>query len=165
MTEPARRFGARVLVVDDQDRVLLINEQLDDDQGPYWLTPGGGIEPGESPVAAAVREVYEETGLRVSVRPDSPVVHVDRRTWSYAGQAFDQTNHFYVARSPSGVDPVPAEPTEMEAATLLGLRWWTLNELRGSIETFFPPEIAEVLERALTVLAGCVDPSARPGNG
>jgi 8-oxo-dGTP pyrophosphatase MutT (NUDIX family) len=43
-----------------------------------WLQPGGHIEPGETPEAAALREVYEETGLRLTHPPDGPrLVHVD----------------------------------------------------------------------------------------
>ena len=43
-----------------------------------WLQPGGHIEPGESPEAAALREVYEETGLTLTHPPEGPrLVHVD----------------------------------------------------------------------------------------
>src|SRR5688500_6029651 len=53
-----------VHVFDDQHRLLLVR-QVD---GDVWSTPGGVIEPDESPAAAAVREAWEETGLQV--RPD-----------------------------------------------------------------------------------------------
>jgi 8-oxo-dGTP pyrophosphatase MutT (NUDIX family) len=43
-----------------------------------WLQPGGHIEPGETPEDAALREVYEETGLALTHPPDGPrLVHVD----------------------------------------------------------------------------------------
>lgn len=35
---------------------------------PIWVLPGGGIDLGESPEAAVVREVFEETGLQVTVK-------------------------------------------------------------------------------------------------
>ncbi len=36
--------------------------------GEYWSLPAGAIEPGETPEEAVVREVWEETGLKVQVK-------------------------------------------------------------------------------------------------
>ena len=51
-----------ILTFDEQDRVLLVRHA---DAG--WTTPGGMIEPYEIPADAAVREMWEETGLHVSL--------------------------------------------------------------------------------------------------
>ena len=48
---------------DDAGRVLLVRNRDTD----LWVAPGGAIEPGESPADAAVREMWEETGLIVEV--------------------------------------------------------------------------------------------------
>src|SRR5690349_25136445 len=61
------RRAVRVLVVDEADRMLLF---LDSDLGldpvtHWWVTPGGGVDPGESDLEAGVRELREETGLLV----------------------------------------------------------------------------------------------------
>lgn len=70
MSDP--RFAC-VAVVGADGRLLL---QERDEQAPVapelWCLPGGGLEPGESPRAAAVRELAEETGL---------VVAEDELTW------------------------------------------------------------------------------------
>jgi ADP-ribose pyrophosphatase YjhB (NUDIX family) len=52
-----------VLTYDPQGRVLLVRNA----GSKLWSTPGGIIEPGESPSDAAVRETWEETGLFVEL--------------------------------------------------------------------------------------------------
>src|SRR5262249_31720119 len=60
------RLGAYALVRDG-DRVLLSRFAGSGGLGGVWSAPGGGVEFGESPAEAVVREVYEETGLHVRV--------------------------------------------------------------------------------------------------
>jgi 8-oxo-dGTP diphosphatase len=55
--------SACAVVVDDGGRVLL-GRRADTGQ---WSLPAGAIDPGEQPADAAVREVYEETGVRIAV--------------------------------------------------------------------------------------------------
>ena len=61
----AMRFGAgaQAVIFDDAGRVLL-NHRRDCD---FWNLPGGGVESGEAPWQAVVREAREETGLEVAV--------------------------------------------------------------------------------------------------
>lgn len=57
-----RDFAVATFVVDDGKVLLLYHRKLG-----KWLPPGGHVEPGELPDDAAVREVYEETGIRVEL--------------------------------------------------------------------------------------------------
>jgi 8-oxo-dGTP pyrophosphatase MutT (NUDIX family) len=57
-------------VVRDQHGRVLVQQQHDGS----WSLPAGAIEPGETPSAAVVREVLEETGLRVRPRRIAAVV-------------------------------------------------------------------------------------------
>lgn len=50
------------IIQDTEGRILLMR----DAQSEAWSLPAGAIEPGESPEQAVVREVYEETNLRVT---------------------------------------------------------------------------------------------------
>ena len=58
--------GVRVILTDEQDRLLLVCQHHEDRD--IWMLPGGAIEEGENAMEAAKREVLEETGLQVRVR-------------------------------------------------------------------------------------------------
>lgn len=86
----ARRIGAYAVCRDTAGRVLLVRGSETDEAAGWWRLPGGGVEQGEHPVAAVVREVVAETGLEVEVtrlrevltdvarRSDGVRVHHDR---------------------------------------------------------------------------------------
>jgi 8-oxo-dGTP diphosphatase len=61
-----RVLAAGAVVRDAAGRLLLVRRAHDPEAG-RWTLPGGRVEPGESPAAAAAREVAEETGLEVAV--------------------------------------------------------------------------------------------------
>ncbi|KPI28466.1 NUDIX domain-containing protein [Streptomyces sp. NPDC048253] len=72
----AETVAAGVLLFDEQDRVLLV----DPTYKPGWEFPGGVVEPGEAPARAGVREVEEETGIRLDDIPRLLVVDWERPT-------------------------------------------------------------------------------------
>ncbi|MEV4014553.1 NUDIX domain-containing protein [Nonomuraea angiospora] len=57
------RPSARVVLIDDDDRLLLFSSRNQRDGTLRWYTPGGGLQPGENHRDAALRELREETGL------------------------------------------------------------------------------------------------------
>ncbi|MEU3842926.1 NUDIX domain-containing protein [Streptomyces sp. NPDC028635] len=67
-------LAAGVLLFDEQDRVLLV----DPTYKPGWEFPGGVVEPGEAPARAGMREVAEETGIRLDEVPRLLVVDWER---------------------------------------------------------------------------------------
>ncbi len=52
------------IIFDDTRKKILLIKRRD---VPVWVLPGGGIDPGESPENAAVREVFEETGCEAFI--------------------------------------------------------------------------------------------------
>lgn len=158
---PVDRVGGRLLLVDPQSRVLLIHERIEDGS-THWLTPGGGVEDGEHPRAAAVREAYEETGLVVALAPDAEPVHTTRRLWSWAGVVYDQVDHFFLAPVPAVVEVRPQGLTEVERLTVLGHRWWTLPDLRATDQVLLPADLADVLAAVLRAQPAPPAPPAQP---
>ena len=145
------RVGGRLLLIDPQGRVLLIHERTEEGDSTVWLAPGGGVEPGEAPLQAAVREVYEETGIRADLPTDAPEVKRLRRVWRSHAITYDQTEIFFVARVTAGLAVEPASLTLDEQQTVLGSRWWTAAELQASDETFEPAEMVELIASATTI--------------
>jgi len=68
-TEATISVGVGAVVLDDDGRILLVKHvpKRDDFWGGQWMVPGGGLELGETLEEGVVREVEEETNLKVEV--------------------------------------------------------------------------------------------------
>lgn len=145
------REAARVLLVDGAGRVLLV-EGLDPahrDGGSWWFTPGGGLEGDESAEQAAHRELWEETSLRV---PDLLGPVAERRSeFAFDGLLYRQHELYFAAALPDVDVPVaPVAHTELEVRSVLGWRWWSVEELRSTTDLVYPEWLAGWLARTVT---------------
>lgn len=141
-----RRVCTKVLLIDPHDRVLLfsgIDRTLAHDP-PVWFLVGGAVEDGETLEAAAVRETGEETGFEIGVA--GPPLFTRRFNWDFEGRAYDQEETYFLVRV-SGETPTNGRWTDVEKATIVGHRWWTIEELRCTDETVFPEGLADILDR------------------
>jgi 8-oxo-dGTP pyrophosphatase MutT (NUDIX family) len=145
-----RRDTARVILASPDDRVLLFRYHL---PGPCaqegWLTPGGAIDPGETPAEAAARELAEETGHRFTATGIGPAVAVNSGRWQgTSGTKFRTTNwYFFVRAATTRIDLSGQEDTERR--DLLGHRWWTLADLLATRDLVFPAGLAGLLRQLL----------------
>jgi 8-oxo-dGTP pyrophosphatase MutT (NUDIX family) len=142
-----RRRTARVLVVDTDGRMLLFSDSDPGLPGVRWcITRGGGDEPGESDLAAGVRELREETGLTVD---ESDIVGPFARrhvVHGYTDVVVEQDEVFLgVTVAPFDVDV--AGHTEEERLTMTEHRWWSRDELAATTETVWPAVVLELWER------------------
>ncbi len=72
--------GTNVIATDAQGRVLLVRHSYHASQ--TWMLPGGGLSAGESPVAAAMRELVEETGCTLASPRHIDSVTLNRSGWT-----------------------------------------------------------------------------------
>lgn len=151
MVRPAHRRVSRVILLDESDNFLLLLTASPNLQTPVirWITPGGGVEDHETHAEGAVRELFEETGLRV----DS----VGEPVWAFEGTSVFNDGHvqstyseYFVHRTTS-FEPITDHWMENEFVDITGVKWWSLEELITSGEKFSPDPLPEIVARAISL--------------
>jgi 8-oxo-dGTP pyrophosphatase MutT (NUDIX family) len=94
--EPMHRVSARVLPVSPDGEVLLLQDRDPTYPGVLrWGTIGGALDPGETLQEAAVRELYEETGLVADPASLTRPFHRSTHDFSYDGVTYRGDNTFF----------------------------------------------------------------------
>jgi len=145
--KPRARPAARVLVVGPDDALLLFEFRAP--EGTAWLTPGGGLRPGEPVAEAAARELREETGISAGPDELGPVVAYSEGQWSADGQVFDAHDSFFWLRVADATVDTSAQE-DLERSLITGHRWWTVDELAATTELVYPIGVAGLLRTLLT---------------
>jgi 8-oxo-dGTP pyrophosphatase MutT (NUDIX family) len=141
------RDAVRVVLADASGRILLFHV-LTPEEAPdgWWELPGGGIDPGESYLEAAVREIREETGLVLDPGQVSPPSWRRDSTWRSRGHRRLQHEVVVLARLAADRPPiVDGGRTQEEIEDLVSVRWWELDEIVRSQERFYPGRLPELL--------------------
>ena len=141
------RTAARALIVDAEERVLLFRGDLPD-RDPWWFAPGGALEPGETYAAALVREVMEETALKVDAALLGPPVWVRQSIFTWLGKPERHVERYFLVRVLShDVDTSHDEGSASDVVRTF--RWWPVDDIPVSTEHFSPVRLGEHLAALL----------------
>jgi 8-oxo-dGTP pyrophosphatase MutT (NUDIX family) len=111
------RHRAAIFVLDDKDNALLFHRRKPGEE--YYAVPGGGVEPGETPEQAAVRELKEETGLAVTLGEKIGETESD-----------GNYQYFYISKSWSGTPALGGEELEKQSPTnIYDLVWMPIKNI------------------------------------
>ena len=142
------RATSRVLLIDPSGAVLMFLQYgKDHEVRPRWITPGGGVDPGESHDQAAIREVFEETGLALEsvpaaflegdFAPDQRWHPYQRGHWAWYDVRVDR------------FAPTRDGWTDEERADVVEWRWMTADELAAEIHDVEPENLPAILRRRI----------------
>ena len=138
------RPSSRLIILDPQDHVLLFH--FDFASGPlagdpFWATPGGGLEPGESYAQAARRELLEETGLTQPVSPE--IARREAHFLSPKGEKIRGLERYFGLRVQNRELDF-SRHTTLEQHAMRRHYWWSMDELAQTHERIHPVEIADL---------------------
>ena len=138
-----KRHTARI-IVRCQGQILLMH---DSDPGlvdsSWWTTPGGGIDPGETPSQAAVRELREETGFEASEDRLIGPIATAKVIHGYSDQVLVQDDVFYAL---DVAEPFIADNsgyTDDEKVCMGEACWFPIDQLPCD-EPVWPKQICEL---------------------
>ena len=99
-THAFRRDSARSIIIRNA-KVAMIHSQKYD----YYKFPGGGIENGENPIEAMIRETREEAGLIIvpETIKEYGYVHRIQKSDTDPSECFVQNNYYYLCDAAEGI--------------------------------------------------------------
>jgi 8-oxo-dGTP pyrophosphatase MutT (NUDIX family) len=133
------RDAARLLVRATDGSVLLLRLEPTF-RGPFWVTPGGGLDAGESFEEAARRELLEEVGLDT---PIGPCVWLRSLTFTWEDWLVRQRERTFLVEVAEPFEAVTAHPDE---EPIVGSAWFSSQAIRDATEPVYPVGLADQLD-------------------
>jgi 8-oxo-dGTP pyrophosphatase MutT (NUDIX family) len=143
MNRKLQRPASRILLLDQEDRVLLFRFDPPD-RPPFWCTPGGAVDPGENYAEAARRELLEECGIAADCGAEGARRRVEFVTLEQVAVEADE--RYYCVRTTSTAISTDGH-TDLERQVMRGHRWFERSELDTWPERVFPEDLGPMLDK------------------
>ena len=147
---PHRR-AARVILFDEEDRVLLVRgHDADNPERSWWFTVGGGIEDGESSRECASRELFEETGIRLEPELLIGPIAYRRAVFNFETVLARQDEEIFYAHAHCK-ELSDTRWTEEEQRVIDEYRWWDIDDFEAQLRDYeiYPTRLVELLHICL----------------
>ncbi|MGH0435010.1 NUDIX hydrolase [Bacillus basilensis] len=144
------RNAARIILLDENNKILLFKLEDNTVYSPnepalnaFWVTPGGGLKENESFEEAAIRELWEETGIK-QVEIGSWVWTRDKEV-NWKGEMILSHERFFVVRI-NNTEVLLDNLTENEQEVYRSHKWWSIQELENSNDKIIPEKLGSLLK-------------------
>ncbi|MDR1433115.1 MAG: NUDIX domain-containing protein [Puniceicoccales bacterium] len=145
------RSSVKLILLNAQNKLALMC--ADDDgirsasgeyRGRFWFMVGGKIEPGETILDAAKRELFEETGIGSSDVEFGPEVWKGSVDLLMDGELTTVNQRFIVARTAVTAFDL-SHLTDREKAAIEEIKWFSLEDIERCEDTIYPVLLGEYL--------------------
>jgi 8-oxo-dGTP pyrophosphatase MutT (NUDIX family) len=145
VSRSVERQAIRAILLTPELEVLLMRIQPPEGGEGFWITPGGGLEPGETGEVGLRRELREELGLEHF--EVGPLVWRRQHTFNWAKKRICQREQYHIVHV-SRFEPRMSDAAE--AKVLDRFQWWSMIELGRARERVTPLSLAQIVARYIS---------------